>query len=142
MKRFFVILALAGCGQINMPVFGDRPVSEAVVPVAPVEDAASPTRPPVKPEPPTSVAAEDPPGPSKTLVTLGDVTEPGIWIKTSLVSDPGQGTAVNPATGQSVRVSLIPIIGPPTAGSRASLQAMQALGLNLTDIAEIEVSPL
>ena len=76
-----------------------------------------------------------------TLVTLGDVTQPGIWIKTPLVASQRSGTATNVATGQSAQVTLIPIDGPATAGSRASLQAMQALGLSLTDIAEVRVSP-
>jgi hypothetical protein len=42
-------------------------------------------------------------------------------------------------TGQSSQVDLIPIDGPPTAGSRMSLAAMRLIGVPLTGLAEVEV---
>lgn len=76
----------------------------------------------------------------RTVASLGDAAEPGMWLKTPLVSVRGPGRVSYPATGTSAEVTLIPISGPATAGSRMSLQAMQTLGLSLTDLAEIEVS--
>jgi hypothetical protein len=83
---------------------------------------------------------EQPSGPlGRTVATLGDAAQPGLWLKTPLVQVQGPGRIVDPATGQSVSVILIPIAGPVTAGSRLSLQAMQGLGLRLTDIVEVGV---
>ena len=42
--------------------------------------------------------------------------------------------------GKSIDVTLIPIEGAATAGSRMSLQAFQALGAPLTDLVEVNVS--
>jgi len=163
MKRFALIVLLAGCGQIELPSLGGVPEAEPDIeaPLDTDEDVAAPAdavRPQPRPEdldtdeaaeePATDAALEPaaaPAAPSAggtTLVTLGDVTQPGLWIKTPLVGAERQGRAQNAATGQAVTLTLIPIDGPATAGSRASLQAMQGLGLNLTDIAEVRITPL
>lgn len=72
----------------------------------------------------------------KTVASLGDPTDPGFWIKTSLVTVPAKGRVENPATGQSVQVDLIPA---PEGGSRISLPAMRLLGVSLTDLPEVVV---
>ena len=72
----------------------------------------------------------------KTVASLGDPTDPGFWIKTSLVTAPAKGRVENPATGQSVQVDLIPA---PEGGSRISLPAMRLLGVSLTDLPEVVV---
>lgn len=74
----------------------------------------------------------------QTVASLGDPTETGFWMKTPLVSSetPGRVQAQN---GQSVQVTLIPIDGPASAGSRLSLSAMRALGLGLTDLPTVSV---
>ncbi|QYX55649.1 hypothetical protein K1T73_11175 [Roseovarius sp. SCSIO 43702] len=75
----------------------------------------------------------------RTIVSLGDVAEPGFWIKTPLADAPGKGRVENPATGQSAQVDLIPLDGPDTAGSRISLSAMRLIGAELTDLPEVIV---
>jgi hypothetical protein len=72
----------------------------------------------------------------KTIASLGDPTDPGFWISTSLVSTPAKGRVENPATGKSVQVDLIPAN---EGGSRLSLPAMRLLGVSLTDLPEVVV---
>ncbi|AUH34504.1 hypothetical protein [Paracoccus tegillarcae] len=74
-----------------------------------------------------------------TIASLGDVAEPGFWIKTPLVKSRGIGRIVNPANGKSSKVDLIPLDGPASGGSQLSLPALQLLGISLTDLPEIEV---
>lgn len=74
----------------------------------------------------------------KTVVSLGTATESGLWLKTPLAKVPGPGRVRY--GGKSVEVTLIPLVAEDTAGSRLSLQAMQALGIPLTDLAEVSVS--
>jgi hypothetical protein len=76
----------------------------------------------------------------RTIVSLGAATEPGLWLKTPLVQGEAQGRVTNSATGQSSRVTLIPIDGPASGGSRMSLSAMRLIGASLTDLTEVEVS--
>lgn len=73
-----------------------------------------------------------------TVASLGDATESGFWIKTPMVTAPGEGRVVNPANGKSANVDLQPL-GGGGSGSQLSLAAMQALGVSLTDLPEIEV---
>ncbi|EBA02649.1 hypothetical protein RB2150_00779 [Rhodobacterales bacterium HTCC2150] len=74
-----------------------------------------------------------------TIASLGSPTETGFWAKTPLVTQNAKGHLVDPATGKSVQVDLIPIDGPKTAGSRVSLAAMRLLGVSLTGLPELEV---
>lgn len=74
-----------------------------------------------------------------TIASLGDPTSPGFWLKTPLVSAETAGYVTNPATGQTVQVTLIPIDGPKTGGSQISLAAMRLLGVGLTDLPKIDV---
>ena len=73
-----------------------------------------------------------------TVASLGDATEGGFWIKTPLAKAPAKGRVVNPANGKSANVDLQPLSGG-GAGSQLSLAAMQALGLSLTDLPEVDV---
>ena len=75
-----------------------------------------------------------------TVASLGNAAEPGLWLKTPLVDVAGSGQVAYAATGKTVTAQLIPIEGPRTAGSRASLQLMQALGAPLTGLPEVRVS--
>jgi len=75
----------------------------------------------------------------RTIASLGNPGEPGMWLKTPLVSAQRSARVFNPATGQSTEVTLIPIEGPRTAGSRMSLAAMQALGAPPGDLVEVDV---
>ncbi|KGJ07651.1 hypothetical protein [Paracoccus sphaerophysae] len=74
-----------------------------------------------------------------TVASLGDATQGGFWIKTPLVRSIGKGRIVNPATGKSVNVDLLPLSGPASAGSQVSLPALTTLGADLTDLPEVEV---
>ena len=74
-----------------------------------------------------------------TIASLGDATERGFWIKTPLVTAPAKGRIVDPATGRSVNVDLIPLPGPASAGSQVSLPALTTLGADLTDLPQVEV---
>ncbi|EPX79902.1 hypothetical protein [Litoreibacter arenae] len=74
-----------------------------------------------------------------TVASLGDPTEQGFWLRTPLVSAEAQGS-VKTQGGAVVQVKLIPIDGPPSAGSRISLAAMRALNIGLTELATLTVS--
>ena len=88
----------------------------------------------------TAPVAPAPSGPlGQTVASLGNPTEPGLWLKTPLVSVPGTGRVVYPGTGKSVTVTLLPLDGPATAGSQISLAAMQGIGAGLADLPTIEV---
>jgi hypothetical protein len=76
----------------------------------------------------------------RTVATLGSPSEPGLWLKTPLVKAERKGRVTNPANGKSSAVTLIPIDGPATAGSRMSLAAMRLIGASLTDLTTVEVS--
>ncbi len=75
-----------------------------------------------------------------TVVSLGSPTEPGFWLKTPLIQTEAQGRVTNPANGKSAAVTLIPIAGEATAGSRMSLPAMRLIGASLADLTQVEVS--
>lgn len=72
-----------------------------------------------------------------TLATLGDPTDPGIWIKTPLVNAIVQGRAEY--QGASVNLELRPSGGASGSGSQISLPAMRLLNAPLTGILEIHV---
>lgn len=98
-----------------------RPGTEAATPAA-MEAAATPTTGRL----------------GTTIASLGNAAEPGLWLKTPLVKVAGPGTVAY--SGRTAKAQLIPIDGPATAGSRASLQLMQALGAPLTGLPEFTVS--
>lgn len=72
-----------------------------------------------------------------TIASLGDPAQPGFWLETPLVEAEAAGRVVY--QGQSAAVTLRPIPGAATAGSRLSLAAMRLLGIALTDLPEIDV---
>lgn len=75
----------------------------------------------------------------QTVVSLGSPAEPGFWLKTPLVSAATPGQVRNPSSGNTISVTLIPIDGPKTAGSRMSLSAMRLLDVNLAELVTVEV---
>lgn len=70
----------------------------------------------------------------KVSVSLGSPSEPGIWLRSSLVTAAGKGRVVT-ATGQSVAVDLLPGQG----AAQLSLAAYMALGLPLTALPDVTV---
>ncbi len=75
-----------------------------------------------------------------TIASLGSPTEPGFWLKTPLVKSETNGRVTNKANGKSSAVTLIPIDGPATGGSRLSLPAMRLIEASLTELTELEVT--
>lgn len=73
----------------------------------------------------------------QTVASLGDPGRAGFWIETDLADAQGRGRLVNPATGASVEVELLPLSG--DAGSRVSLAALRILGVSLTDLPTLDV---
>jgi hypothetical protein len=81
---------------------------------------------------PAQPAAEQTLG--KTAVALGNVTEPGFWLRSGLVKTAGTGRVVT-ASGASIAVDLIP----GTGAAQLSLAAFRALNLPLTDLPEVTI---
>ena len=73
-----------------------------------------------------------------SVASLGDASVPGLWMETPLVSAEGPGRVVGP-DGRTVAVTLRPSGGGPGSGSRLSLQAMQALGIDLAALPTVTV---
>ncbi|WP_425039579.1 hypothetical protein [Primorskyibacter sp. S187A] len=72
-----------------------------------------------------------------SVASLGDPAQPGFWLETPLVREETQGRVVY--NGKSSAVTLRPIEGPATAGSRLSLAAMRLIGAPLTGLPEVQV---
>lgn len=143
------LLLLAACG--DKPGLFSRPDTAAADgPYAAIrpgprpgdgpEDGAAAGTPQTEAEvAPAERPAEPTSGPlGTTIASLGNAAEPGLWLKTPLVQTEGPGKVSY--SGKEVEARLIPIDGPLTAGSRASLQLMQALGAPLTGLPEVSVS--
>ena len=108
----------------------DAPGQEASL----VEEAAEPVAAPAEAEG-ASVASGVL---GMTVASLGDPTDPGLWLETPLVSSPTPGRIIA-ENAQTLLVTLRPSGGAVGSGSRISLAAMQALGLGLTDLATLTV---
>ena len=74
-----------------------------------------------------------------TNVALGPPADPGIWLKTGLVSTLQEGRVVYPTNGNAVTLELRPSGGDSSAGSQMSLAAMRLLNIPLTALADVEV---
>ena len=75
----------------------------------------------------------------KTVASLGDPAQPGLWLETPLVEAVRMGRVVYLATGKAAVLELRPIAGASGAGSRLSLAAMRLLEAPLTGLPELEV---
>ena len=149
-------LGASGCGKL--PFLQERPKAADEGGLGATRPEARPTS--VTPTPPAgartveqfdtttaderkkAAAAPKPGGETalgETVASLGDPASPGFWLETPLVSAPAKGRVLNPATGKSAQVDLIPIEGPKTAGSRLSLAAMRLIEAPLTDLPVIQV---
>ena len=162
----FIVAATAGCSTLSDRFGMDASQSEPAAASAPTEAPAEAATAPAAATPPaaspiatggssaealdTTTAAEREAAiraPASigaalgtTVVSLGSATEPGLWLKTPLVDAEQPGRVTNPATGKSAAVTLIPLEGPATAGSRMSLPALRLIGASLTDLTTVEVS--
>lgn len=161
MTRFMVslvcVLGVAGCGVL--PVFDKREPADAADAPSEVSepDEVVATAPPppqtartaeqfdttTQAERAAAVVEASATGGARnlgtTIASLGAVAEPGIWMKTPLVSAPAKGRVDYPAKGTSVVVDLIPLEGDAGAGSQLSLAAMRLLEADLTGLPEVQV---
>ncbi|TFL17965.1 hypothetical protein DR046_12460 [Jannaschia formosa] len=71
-------------------------------------------------------------------VSLGDPAEPGLWVKSGLVSSEQPGT-VRTGDGEAISVTLRPI-GSGSGGPQISLAALRALGLPITGLHPVTLS--
>lgn len=78
-------------------------------------------------------------GPASTIAGLGDPTQPGLWMETPLVTAEQKARVTGPS-GAAVILTLRPIAGEISAGSRLSIDAMRALGAPLTELVTLQVS--
>ncbi len=123
---------LPGCNLIQDGSGAADPVLSPPesVETVPLDDIAAPQE---------SAAAPAFSGTASTVAGLGDPTEPGLWMETPLVTV-NQTARVRSATGAEVTLTLRPIAGEASAGSRLSIDAMRALGAPLTELVELQVS--
>ena len=152
-------LTLTGCGDFAQRVGLAPKATPVAAPAATTAEAPAALAPETAAPPPPpaaqtaealdtttpeqrAAAAAPPAAPTSalgtTVVSLGSPTEPGLWLKTPLVDSERQGRVTNPANGKSSLVTLIPIDGPESAGSRMSLAAMRLIEVSLTDLTEVE----
>ena len=146
MKKFVLILlpafALSACTDVPLlgtPVWKRQPTQPAVV--QPTEETLpAPEEIEIAALPDTATAQPASGGLlGSTVASLGDSARDGFWIETPLISAPGRGRVRYPANGREVKVDLIPIEGPVTAGSRLSLGAMRLLDAPLSGLPKVEV---
>ncbi|MEW2911788.1 hypothetical protein [Leisingera sp. JC11] len=113
--------------------------------------AAEPQDPVLQPAPGVDVAEAEPLAPASpsapsfrgsatTVASLGDPSLPGMWMETPLVAAEQQAL-IRSSRNTQVVVTLKPIPGESSGGSRLSIGAMRALGLPLTELAEVQVLP-
>ncbi len=113
--------------------------------------AAAPQDPVLQPAPGVDVATAEPLAPASpsapsflgsatTVASLGDPSLPGLWMETPLVAAEQQALIRSNRNTQVV-VTLKPAPGEASGGSRLSIGAMRALGLPLTELAELQVLP-
>ncbi|EAR52801.1 D-fructose-6-phosphate amidotransferase [Oceanicola granulosus HTCC2516] len=156
-------LGLAACASPSLQeAFGTTPTSAAATATGAAEPlSATPpeTLDPTPPPPPPPAArtveefdttteedraeavAEPEAAPSAALgttqATLGSPADPGIWVKTPLVSETVMGRVEY--QGNSINVELRPSGGEAGSGSQISLPAMRLLEAPLTEIVELAV---
>ncbi len=78
-------------------------------------------------------------GAKTTIAGLGDPTTPGRWMQTPLVDTEVTARVVVPRTGAQAYITLVPVSGPDSSGSRLSLDAMRALLVPFDELVEVEV---
>lgn len=136
----FAILGLGGCAGLGL--------TPATQPAPPPETSVAPPPPPAArtveqfdttteaQRAAASAASSSGRELGTVVATLGDPSQPGFWVETTLVSSPGTGRIELVTTGQSVEVELRPVA---QGSARVSLAAWRLLDVALTDLAEITV---
>ncbi len=152
--RFILILpvvAIAGCSTLSFQGLSGSAPSAVAAPTP----TLNPTPPP--PPPVTAVTAEQFDTTSQeeraaavvtqapaaaqalgtTIASLGPPAEPGIWLKTPLVTTLTPGRVEY--QGKTINIELRPSGGAPGSGSQISLAAMRLLEAPLTSLPEVTV---
>lgn len=151
---FAALAALAGCNSPEFRgLFGGEAPPDAIAPDPAVTPAAAPAPPPAartvdefdtttaeqRAAAVATPAAATETRLGTTIASLGPPAEPGLWLKTGLVTETVTGRVEYPAAGTSVTLELRPSGGDPGAGSQISLAAMRLLEAPLTGLPEIVV---
>ncbi|APG46419.1 hypothetical protein [Phaeobacter porticola] len=143
----FVLLGACGQMQWNSSVLGARsPSGQVDLPSGAIGDPVGtvPLAPGIEQTPldgrSAPVASGGYTGQASTVASLGDPSQPGLWLETPLVGSAQQARVRSPK-GTEVTLTLRPIAGDASAGSRLSIDAMRALGLPLTELVELQVLP-
>ncbi len=128
----------AGCDAVQSTT--DRVFGGGDTPVQTVPDAETGTAVAEEVLQPESVSARPNwVGAKTTIAGLGDPTTPGRWMQTPLVDSEVTARVVVPRTGAQAYITLVPVSGPDSSGSRLSLDAMRALLVPLDELVELEV---
>ncbi|MBI6630134.1 hypothetical protein [Pontibaca salina] len=131
--RLLLLLApllLFGCDTLNDTVASSAPAAEPKA-AGKVEAESDRTLPLSGAESGTA---------RRTVASLGDPGRAGMWLETPLVQKETPGRVRVVSSGVSASVTLIPIKGAATAGSRLSLAAMRGLDAPLGDLIQLEVT--
>lgn len=148
MNRLLIlpILALAACDMpaVDAPVAEDTTVIPAMTlppPPAPPRSARTAdqfdTTSAAERQAATQVSAAATAELGRTTATLGSPTEPGIWLKTPLVTAVTQGRIRYQS--RTINVELRPSGGAAGSGSQISLAAMRLIEAPLTGIIDLTV---
>ncbi|MFP4328309.1 MAG: hypothetical protein ACLFQL_09895 [Paracoccaceae bacterium] len=140
MRHAALLALLAGLAACDIPE--SMPRSDR--PERPAEAAADPAGPEARPEGveadgADAAATREDGALGRTVASLGDPAEPGLWLETPLVTAQRPGRVELAGTGRSAEVELRPSGGAAGSGSRVSLDAMRALDAPLTGLPELQV---
>ena len=146
------LVAFAGCTSPSLQgIFGTGAIAPAAAP-APTLDPTPPPPPPegattadqfdtTTEEDRTEATTVDDDAETQelgvTIASLGPPTEPGIWLKTPLVTELSEGRITFNET--SINIELRPSGGAAGSGSQISLAAMRLIGAPLTGLPEVTV---
>lgn len=146
------VLALAGCSTPSFQgLFGTAALPAVAAPVTTL-NPMPPPRPPVtavtaeqfdttsQAERDAAVVTEGPTGNQalgSTIASLGPPAEPGIWLKTPLVTTLTAGRVEY--QGKTINIELRPSGGAAGSGSQMSLAAMRLIEAPLTALPEVTV---
>lgn len=134
----FLCVLVAGCDTVRSTTdrfFGQGDASVQTVPET--ETATAVSEKVLEPEPVSARPSWA--GAKTTIAGLGDPATPGRWMQTPLVESEVTARVVVPRTGAQAYITLVPIPGPESGGSRLSLDAMRALLVPLDELVEVDV---
>lgn len=145
MRAFVPLLMIPFLAACQAAPFLGSPEGQGPAPLSDPEAAGEPYSSTGEPWDLRPRARDEAPGPQASgllgtsVASLGAASEPGLWVKTPLVSAVQPGRVKVLSSGRELRLELRPTEGETGAGARLSLQAMQGLGLGLTALPEIEI---